>query len=145
MKRVALAGLFLLATGGLGAVEPGDKAAQDELKKLEGTWEFKSSELGGKQAPAEFVKGASIVIKGDKYTTHALGTVVDEGTVKVDPSKKPKTIDRVSSKLKGFVHQGIYELDGDKLRICENANDRPREFDSTKGMFTNLHTFQRKK
>jgi uncharacterized protein (TIGR03067 family) len=140
MKRWSCVALFLTA-GWLSAADP----AQDELKKLEGTWEFKSSDLAGKPVPAEFLRDGKLVIKGDKYTLSTLGEVTDEGTIKIDPTKKPRTIDRVSTKIKDFTTYGIYELDGDKLRICENGQKRPTEFDSSKGMLTSLNTFQRKK
>jgi uncharacterized protein (TIGR03067 family) len=54
------------------------------------------------------------------------------GTFVLDPGKKPKTIDIkfTEGPEKGNTSLGIYELDGDTLKICLTitAKDRPTEF-----------------
>jgi len=136
---------FILTASTLGGAEADNKVVRDGLKKLEGTWNYTASELGGKPVPDNFIKGATLTIKGNVYTARLAGMVVDEGTIKIDPTKKPMTIDRMSSKRKTIKFYGIYELDGDKLRICENSRERPKKFDSKEGSFTSLSTFERKK
>lgn len=55
-----------------------------------------------------------------------------QATYRLDPSKKPRAIDLTSTsgETKGRTYLGIYELDGDALKICfsEYEQDRPREF-----------------
>jgi uncharacterized protein (TIGR03067 family) len=58
-------------------------------------------------------------------------------TYKLDPSKKPAEIDLspTAGEIKGKVFPGIYELDGDSLKLCRNqpGQKRPNEFVSNKG------------
>ena len=136
--------LILAVTLTAGLLRAGD---QDELKKLEGTWNILSAELGGKKAPDEYVVGGTLTIKGDKYTLRFFKQVADEGTIKVDPVKKPKTWDKVSSKLKDVKIAGVYELEGDALRFCESAagQERPKEINSKAGTLETSTTLKRKK
>jgi uncharacterized protein (TIGR03067 family) len=143
MKQVGWVVLFL-TVGFLGAAAD-NKAVREGLKKLDGTWNYTASELNGKKVPDDFINTSTLTIKGNTYTARLAGMVVDQGTITIDPTKKPMTIDRVSSKVKNFKMYGIYELDGDKLRICENGQKRPAKFDSKEGAFTSLHAFKRKK
>jgi uncharacterized protein (TIGR03067 family) len=104
-----------------------------DKEKLQGTWHAVSGEAEGKDVSEEFVKKLSIVFTGDKITVSGLvrgekDTGV-EGTFKLDPAAKPKTIDiNLTNKEDAL---GIYELDGDTLKLCvvEAANnERPTEF-----------------
>jgi uncharacterized protein (TIGR03067 family) len=80
---------------------------KSDLKKLQGTWLMVSSESQGKKSSDERVKSTRLVIKGDKYTLHR-GDDSLEGTLKLDPKQKPKTIDSTTSD--GDTLLGIYEL-----------------------------------
>jgi len=148
MKRLSVIVLFLMA-GWLGAAEPGDKAVHEELKKLEGTWEYIAQEVGGKKSPDANFKGVTLTIKDDTYTIQVVGIVSDRGTIKVDPANTPKTIDKVSGKLKDVKYFGIYKLDGDTLYLCESIGEqpehRPKDFTTTKGTPEVLVTLRRKK
>ena len=66
--------------------------AAPERKLLDGAWLPTKAELGGDPFPDEIVKSIKLVIEGDKYTV-TVGKGVDKGTTKIDPSKKPKTMD----------------------------------------------------
>jgi uncharacterized protein (TIGR03067 family) len=84
------------------------------------------------------VKHAKLVIAGDEYATQRAGKTVEEGTVRIDPTKKPKTIDIYPTKPEGKVERGIYEWDGDnKIRVCithpGSAQRRPSLFSTTEG------------
>jgi uncharacterized protein (TIGR03067 family) len=107
-----------------------------------------TAELGGKKFPDEIRKLTKLEIKGDKYTV-TVGTVVDRGTLKLNPSAKPKTMDIVGSEgpNKGKTYQCIYELDGDTLRICYDLSGkgRPAEFKTTEGTQLYLVTYKREK
>jgi uncharacterized protein (TIGR03067 family) len=148
MKRLSVIVLFLMA-GWLGATEPGDKAVHEELKKLEGTWEYIAQEVGGKKSPDNNFNGVTLTIKDDTYTIQVVGIVSDRGTIKVDPANTPKTIDKVSSKLKDVKYFGIYKFDGDTLYLCESIGERPehrpKDFTTTKGTPEVLVTLRRKK
>jgi uncharacterized protein (TIGR03067 family) len=140
----ALALSFLLA-----ADQPAnkDKDVKQELDKLQGTWQIASLEIDGNPVPAEFLKEARIIIKGDKFESR-MG-VTYTGTVKIDPTQKPKTIDLVfeSGPEKGNTSLGIYELDGDTWRIClgVTAKERPKEFATKAGSGLALEKLTREK
>ena len=57
---------------------------------------------------------------------------VSDFTFKLDPAKSPAQIDLVSlfERDKGKTFQGIYELNGDTLKLClsRKEGDRPRSF-----------------
>jgi uncharacterized protein (TIGR03067 family) len=147
--RSALVILFcalgLVVAGGTGT-RAGDKAdVAKELKKFHGVWTFESVEAGGKKAPADDLKGMTVTFAGDKYTVKKGDEVIQVGTQKLDLSKSPKAIDvKVNEGLnKGAVMLGIYEIDGDTLKVCfdEAGKKRPTEFQSPAGSatFVNVH------
>jgi uncharacterized protein (TIGR03067 family) len=73
----------------------------------------------------------------------------DSGTVTVDPARKPKSMDvsGTSGPNQGKTFPCIYELDGDRLRICYDLSGaaRPEEFKTAKGTKLYLVTYQREK
>ena len=85
--------------------------------------------------PGKVVK--VLVKKGDD--------VVQVGIQKIDPTKSPKTIDVTMTEgpNKGAIMLGIYEIDGDTLKVCFDAEvkKRPTEFKSPAGSetFVNVH------
>ena len=86
----------------------------------------------GQMMPADMAKTIKSVIKGDKLSIHFGDTMVFEGTMSVDPTKKPKSMDTVS-KDKKMTGLAIYELDGDTFKICVgNKGERPKEFTGKK-------------
>jgi uncharacterized protein (TIGR03067 family) len=115
-----------------------EDAVKKELEKLAGTWQLISSEKDGTQAPEDEVKLTKYVIAGDRYTVQRAGKTVEEGTIRIDPTKAPKTIDVHPTKPEGKVQMGIYEWDGDeKFRSCfthpGSAQTRPSLFSTTEG------------
>jgi uncharacterized protein (TIGR03067 family) len=144
-----LLGVLLLAGAALalGADDKKDEPVKDELKKLEGTWMLVSSEHNGEKAPADAIKNAKAVVKGDKVTLSVDGKEIMEITMTVDPTKKPKTIDATatSGQDKGKKSVGIYELDGDNFKICYAEKERPKEFSAKKDSGCTLDTYKREK
>jgi uncharacterized protein (TIGR03067 family) len=130
------------------AAQKPDDAVKKELAKLQGTWKFISLEAGGNKLPEDNYKDAVLLIEGDKHTTKH-GPVTYSGTLKIDPSKKPKTIDVhfTDGPEKGKTSFGIYELDGETLKICIGLVDKPRpsEFASKAGSGHVLEVLKREK
>src|SRR5262245_24458378 len=93
---VALIGLWI--GGGVSLAGADDTEKQDtikkELKKLEGTWVLVALERNGIETPEEEVKHANfrLIIKGGKMTFKRADSAI-EGTIVVDPSKKPPAYD----------------------------------------------------
>jgi len=141
MKRYAL---LVLAAGFLVAADD----PKDELKKLEGTYTMVSGEKDGKNVAEQTIKIAKLVLKGDQHDVK-IGDDTFKGTHKVDPSKKPKTIDATDTDgpFKGKTVYGIYELDGDTFKVCfaKPGEDRPKEFSTKSGTGHMLHVWKREK
>jgi uncharacterized protein (TIGR03067 family) len=66
------------------------------------------------------------------------------GTYRLDPSKQPKEITSVAD---GKTMAGIYQLDGDNLKICFAwfGEARPRDFVTKAGSRTRLAIYRREK
>lgn len=135
----------LVVAGGTATRADGKADLEKEFKKFDGVWTFESVEAGGKKAPADQLKGVTITFAGEKYTVKRGDEVIQVGTQKLDPSKSPKTIDVkiIEGLNKGAGMPGIYEIDGDTLRVCfdEAGKQRPTEFKSAAGSetFVNVH------
>jgi uncharacterized protein (TIGR03067 family) len=133
-----------LAVGLLVAADaPKDDAATKELKKLDGTWKLVSGEADGQVFGDDDLKGASLVMNGNKHMAKVADQTFD-GTHKVDPTKKPKTIDSTDG---DNTMLGIYRLDGDELTICVAGagKDRPTEFTGKAGSGQVLLVWKRAK
>jgi uncharacterized protein (TIGR03067 family) len=145
VTRLAFVSAFLVLSLTLTA-RSGDE--KDDLKKMEGEWALTSGELGGTKFPDEVAKTIKLVLKGDTYAVTA-GDKVDRGTVKLDTSKSPKTIDITGTEgpNKGKTFPAIYELTEDTLKVCYNlgGSDRPSEFKSKEGTQIFLATYKRVK
>jgi RNA polymerase sigma factor (sigma-70 family) len=128
------------------AGDTGDDQAKDK-EKLQGTWEFVSGQLGGKEvqgAEADDIKKQKFVFKGDKVMAKA------DCAYMIDPSKKPKEIDLQVDEgppQERGTWKGIYDLKGDALTLCmamPNQN-RPTEFVTREGEATILLKLKRAK
>jgi uncharacterized protein (TIGR03067 family) len=85
------------------------------------------------------------VVKGDKVTVSTGDKVVAEVTITVDPSKKPKWMDSVTTG-EDKKALAIYELDGDTLKICVGLKgERPKEFTGKKDSGCALYVYKREK
>jgi uncharacterized protein (TIGR03067 family) len=135
----------LIAVALLAAISDavGADPSKDESKKLEGTWTVESASKDGK--PDDGFAN-EIAIAGDRLAIKPTKGKEQTRRFRVDPSKDPKTIDFIPieplAKNAAF-GLGIYELDGDKLKLCIGAPDkRPTEL-SDKGSL--LLVLKRKK
>ena len=122
----------------------------DDTKKLQGTWYTASVESHGRNVPVERIvaKGVRLVVESDRWTLkEAQGDADKEFAVRLDPAKRPAALDFTynSGENKGKTSLGIYELDGNTLRICvgEPGDPRPTKFDGG-GDYT-LEVFKREK
>jgi uncharacterized protein (TIGR03067 family) len=136
--------LWLVAFGVAFVVAAAAKAdaISDEMKKFEGTWLVHSATRDGK--PAADWKDGQVVFAGDRVTMKGPAGK-REFIYKVDPSKKPKTIDFTSAKkdTSEAPELAIYELDGDTLKLCTGpVDERPTEFNDKKRL---LAVLKRKK
>ena len=107
-----------------------------DLDLLQGLWRISAIEMEGREMPEEMVAEARIRIEGDRFTTTGMGAEY-AGTMVLDASASPKSLDMKfdAGPEKGNTNFGIYELDGDRWRIClaTHGTVRPSEFDSKAG------------
>ena len=143
---LSLVGAALLVA----AQEPPPKAdAKAEMKKMEGTWTIEKTLANGKEGiPDEERMKARLVIKGNKRTITVDGETVAESSYTLDPSAKPKgiTIKVLTGGLEGKELKGIYELEGDTLKIAVGLDgETPKNFESKEGNNVLLQVFKRAK
>jgi len=116
--RFALASAVLLATlvGVSAAPVPKAKAKDEEL--IVGTWQVENFDFGpGAPVPPIDFKQINLAFKTDGKLAMTMGDMPrKEGAYKLDPAAKVKAIDMTEAN--GRVSPGIYELDGDTLKIC---------------------------
>ena len=121
MSKLLLGSLMAVL---LGSADPvwGEDAKRDQ-DKIQGTWQATEGIANGKPVPKEQLEPMKVVFSGEKMSIFTLdgdGKETVENTFRLGPSKKPKVIDamRVEGVGKGKTTLGIYELDGDTLKLC---------------------------
>ena len=124
--------------------------AGDAPKGLQGAWTATQAQRDGKAA--RDVVGHRLSFNGNRFRIEAKdGTPLFAGTVRVDPSAKPAAIDfqHTEGTLKGKAWKGIYAVEGDTLKVCDNAPNlakgRPAAFEARSGSGHVLVTFTRAK
>jgi len=144
-------GFVLACLGFLAAAEDEkQEAIKKDRKKYEGTWRVVSLELNGNKQPEDGAKRFTVVNKGDgTWILQYDGEKVIQGTSEIDPTRKPKTIDFMTTEGddKGKIVLGIYELGDDTRKLCyaQPGKDRPSEFSAPAGSGHTLVVFKREK
>ncbi len=138
-----------------GAKPDDKKPKQPNQSKLQGTWgavTYVQNGQGEGEAPiAPEDSAIRFVFKGDEFLLLASGNAGEspKGTFKVGTSGKAKTIDLIyppeSNEAGGQTMSGIYEIDGDTLKItyAPDGVKRPSEFKSAVGSKHIAILFQR--
>ena len=140
---MAVVGLFLAAV----ACKADD--AKKELEKWQGTWTLVGAEEKGQRTSDEDLKKVPVTLtsKDDKFTIK-FGDQMMEGTFKIYPDKKPKAYDAKGTDPEGKTHEsiGIYEIDGDTLKVCfvQADKERPKEFKTEAASDAAIHTYKKK-
>jgi uncharacterized protein (TIGR03067 family) len=123
--------------------KPKAEPQNTDKESLQGTWALEGSEALGKPATKLQVTALRLkfIFAGDRLTLQNAGGA-QKTRIELGPDKDPKTIDIIASK---DVSRGIYELNGDTLRICwvPDGEPRPRTFATTPRGKETLYTFKR--
>lgn len=121
--------------------------SKDDRKLVEGKWVPISAELAGTALPEALIKTWLLDLKDGKYTFKN-GAEVDQGTWKLDVTKKPKTIEIKGTEgpNKGKTILTIYELTDDTLKVCYDLSGKeyPAEFKTKADTQLFLVTYKRK-
>ena len=142
MKRAVL----LLAIAVTAAADAPADTGKKDLEQMQGDWASDSYAADGMQLPDDDARAYFRTIKGDAYTVARYKRVLGKGTIKLDAAKKPKAIDALpAGSDKPLL--GIYEFDGDKMKLCfaGPGKDRPTAFTSAAGSGHTLTVWVREK
>src|SRR4051812_22950757 len=90
-------------------------APESDRDRFQGTWAVILGEREGVKLSEEAAREIKVVIEGDRYR-HIRGDRTQSGTIKLDPTKEPKTIDVTPSDGKTVL--GIYAIEGDTHKVC---------------------------
>lgn len=133
-----------------------DEAVARDMKALQGEWEAVEAEFGGEPMDRIAVRKLNrlIRIKGNSFHEERLhnGKAVGaDGKFEINPKTKAfDFVGKVTGTNDAFEYVGIYEFDGDKLKLCCRANTdgnatRPKKFksDSQKPNWSHYYVYKR--
>jgi uncharacterized protein (TIGR03067 family) len=127
-----------------------EEAVARDLRTFKGTWRLSYKEVDGKKFSEEEIKDLIGTVDGSgKVTVRRGDKVVGAGTIKLDPTRKPKAIDVTFTEgdRKGTTALGIYEIDSDVFRVClpRAGDERPDDFSARAGSGRTLIVYKREK
>jgi len=119
-----------------------------DARAIQGSWIPVKAELSGQPMAEAVLKSISMKLTDGKYEV-LVGGHPDNGTYSLDPKSKPKSLTVVGTEgpNSGKTFPSIYEIKGDRLRICYDLSGmkRPEEFRSVAGTKLYLVTYNRQK
>jgi uncharacterized protein (TIGR03067 family) len=119
--------MLLLFTAPVGPA--GDR--DQDLLKLKGTWIVLTNASGNGKTDEPYNRRDRyrLIIKGKRMTWQSKSIGTNEVAFRIDPKRKPKELDLDLRQGKPQ-NECIYELHGDKLRLCIGhfGRARPKEF-----------------
>lgn len=123
------------------ATAPADDEAKKEMEALKGTWKFTKLEAGGQPSIAGAMDISRLVFGDGTITmTTVKGEMNETAKFKLNVKEKPKQLDIIAVRKqpdgaeKEQAAPGIYELNGDTLKICfAKDGARPSAFASKAG------------
>lgn len=108
----------------------------EQLRALEGTWEFAKLEIDGQVMPPGYAATARLLINGDRFRTESPEATY-EGIFNIDVEAEPHriSIEFVAGPEAGNWNYGIFRLDGDELTLCLDMQGKPHpaEFATSPG------------
>ena len=113
---------------------PAQATVPKELEQLQGRWQIIA--IDGKDVGVDVQAG--FTVKGDQYSQGVSGKLVERGSLKVDSTQKPNTIDFIiaAGNSQGKTQLGIIQITGDTVMIKVNqpgATVRPKDFTPSEG------------
>lgn len=127
--------LSLLLSPAVAQIQPPppiDPKAAQEFQRLQGGWRIESQEENGEKLSEEDLKERTLFFGRETYLLRHNNKVVQVAALKLDPTKKIKTINAIiiQGNRKGETLLGILERAGDTLKLCFDltGDTRPKEF-----------------
>lgn len=107
-----------------------------KLRAMEGSWRFAALEVDGMTVPAGALTASRLLIDGDRFCMQSPEATYD-GVFSIDVDAVPHRIDVefVAGPEAGNWSYGLFEIDGDDLRICLGLTGvaRPTAFATAPG------------
>jgi len=123
-----------------------DAAAAGTLRQLAGKWVPVEATINGKPVEKDDLEDILLTFEGAKFISK-IRDKTEEGTISVDDSKTPATMDVLRTKADGeqAMRPAICEIKGDTLRVCYAMKEaaRPTAFKSEEDSDTLLVTYKR--
>jgi uncharacterized protein (TIGR03067 family) len=152
VAMVARIGILLFAAIASSSISLRVRAEEKktDAKALQGTWVVTAQMYEGKELdPKEIQKeGIKFVITAEEITIVANGVTRSKSTWTIDAMQTPKYMNLVLIEpTKGEKLLGIYELNGDVLKLCLHPGDknRPAKFEAKKGSMDVVHILKKEK
>jgi len=118
------------------AAWPGLARHVEQLRAWEGEWQFVSLEIDGNEMPAAMLTQSRLLVDGDRFRTESPESNY-EGIFTLDVDADPPHIDIefVEGPEAGQWSYGIYDIDGDQMRLCLGlaGASRPVRFGTAAG------------
>jgi uncharacterized protein (TIGR03067 family) len=121
-----------------------DTPLPSDQDRIQGTWVMVGREVDGQAEDAATLTSQARMIFDKNRILVKMGSMIAElGTFSLDPTKAPKHYNRTYGE--GTPREGIYELEGDTLKIClaEIGKPRPTSLATKPGEGTSLLIYKR--
>jgi uncharacterized protein (TIGR03067 family) len=128
-SQVLLGAVLALAAGA-------DDPSAADLARMQGDWMVASMKVNGFKQEQQEAEALFRTVKDATFSVSRYTRVLSRGTFKIDATQSPKTIDSTPVNAPNATPLlGIYEFDGDKLRICNAppGKPRPKDFEARLG------------
>lgn len=107
-----------------------------DLERLQGSWRVTALIVDGAALSAGMIGDAHVVVKGDHFESLGMGARF-EGKIRIDTSRRPRSFSILFTRgpEKGNVNHGIYELRGNRWKLClaTKGGPAPHDFVSEPG------------
>jgi len=101
-----------------------------DLARMQGDWMVATIKSNGLQQPQDEAESLFRTVKDNTYVISRYSREFARGVFKLDATQTPRTIDSTpANSPDGTALLGIYEFDGDKLRVCNAPPGKPRPKD----------------
>lgn len=124
------------------------QAQSADEKRAMGRWQLVKGIVNGSPVPENLIHNLKLELSRGRYKVTGAESP-DQGTWKADTTSKPHTLDITGTEgpNKGRTLRGIFEVNGDTLRVCYDLTGkvRPSKFESLKQTATFLAEYRRVK